>query len=524
MNSEWRRLRAACMLVCALAPLATSAADRVDATLTVTQEAAGPRIEPAIYGQFVEHLGTGVYGGLWVGTDSKIPNTRGWRNDVLAALRKLKVPVVRWPGGCFADDYDWRDGIGAPAQRPVRLNKVWGNVPDDNRVGTHEFMDFAEMIGADVYMAGNMGSMPPRAMAQWLEYLTSDSASSLANERRRNGRDKPWPVKYFGVGNESWGCGGHMRPEYAADLHRQYATFLRAPVQRVASGDGEGNERVTEVMMQMAKDDMDALSLHHYTVPGPWEAKGRAAGFDAQRWAKTLQDVTVGLEEHVAKTIRIMDKHDPQKRVALFVDEWGMWHDPEPGGNAAFLYQQNTLRDAMVAALTFDVFHRHTERVKMANIAQMVNVLQAMVLTDGERMLLTPTYHLFDMYLPFQGATPLKATLQAPQYRQGDIVLPAVDVSVARGMDGATYIALVNLDPQRPARVVTNLNTAATGRVLTAPAMDTHNTFDRPAAIVPAPYAAQPVAGKLSFDLPAKSIVVVVLAKSQSPQSSQRPQ
>ncbi|HSW05982.1 alpha-N-arabinofuranosidase [Aquabacterium sp.] len=500
---------AAVLLGTAMMAFAAPAAERAEARLTLTLEAAGPRIEPAVYGQFVEHLGTGVYGGLWVGTDSKIPNTRGFRNDVIAALRKIKVPVVRWPGGCFADDYDWRDGIGPRAQRPVRLNKVWGNVPDDNRVGTHEFMDFAEMIGAEVYIAGNMGSMPPRAMAQWLEYMTSDSVSSLANERRRNGRDKPWTVKYFGVGNESWGCGGHMRPEYAADLHRQYASFLRAPVIKVASGDGEGNERVTDVMMDLAKDDMDAISLHHYTVPGPWEAKGQAVGFDAQRWAKTLQDVTVGMEEHIAKTVRIMDKHDPKKRVALYVDEWGMWHDPEPGSNPAFLVQQNTLRDAMVAALTFNVFHRHTERVKMANIAQMVNVLQAMVLTDGARMLLTPTYHLFDLYLPFQGATPLKASVDAPRYRQGEVSLPAVDVSAARGVDGSTLLALVNLDPERAARVVTNLAGTATGRILSAAAMDAHNSFDRPDTIVPAPYVAKAVAGKLSFDLPAKSIVVV---------------
>ena len=510
MKSAYRTLRVACMLVSAIAPLAAAALGPVEATLTVTQEAAGPRIEPTIYGQFVEHLGSGVYGGLWVGPDSKIPNTRGWRNDVTAALRKLKVPVVRWPGGCFADDYDWRDGIGDPAKRPVRVNKNWGNVLENNSVGTHEFMDFSEMLGADVYLAGNMGSMPPRAMAQWLEYMTSDSQSTLAQERRRNGRDKPWKVKYFGIGNESWGCGGSMRPEYAANVHRQYATFLRAPVTRVASGDGEGNDEVTEVMMARAQGSMDALSLHYYTVPNGWDHKGAATGFDALGWAKMLQ-TAMGMEGRIARTSQIMDKHDPQKRVALFVDEWGTWHDAEPGTNGAFLYQQNTLRDAMVAALTFDIFHRHTERVKMANIAQMVNVLQAMVLTDGDKMLLTPTYHLFDMYQPFQGATPLKTTLQTPNYRQGDIVLPAVDVSVARGVDGATYIALVNLDPQHPARVQTNLSQPAKGRILSATAMDAHNSFDHPATVLPTPYTAALVGGRLTLDLPPKSIVVVAV-------------
>ena len=495
-----------------LAPITPSHAappEAVGVTLTVTSQVAGPRIEPAIQGQFVEHLGTGLYGGLWVGPESAIPNTRGFRNDAVAALRRIHVPVVRWPGGCFADDYDWRDGIGPPAQRPVRINKLWGNVPEDNRVGTHEFLDFAEMIGADAYIAGNMGSMPPRAMAQWLEYMTADGSSSLAAERRRNGRDKPWKIRYFGIGNESWGCGGHMRPEYAADLHRQYATFLRTPVTRVASGDGEGDDHVTDVMMERAGGDMDAISLHHYTVIGPWEAKGHATGFDAATWARTMKSVLEGTEQHIARTIRIMDRHDPKRRVALFVDEWGMWHDPEPDTNGAFLQQQNTLRDAMVAALSFDVFHRHTERVKMANIAQMVNVLQAMILTDGPRMVLTPTYHVFDLYQPFQGATPLVTTIVAPTYREGATELPAVDVSAARAPDGSTVIALVNLDPLRAAHVATNLDGVATGRMLTATAMDAHNTFERPESIVPAPFRAGVTAGRLAFDLPPKAIVVV---------------
>jgi alpha-L-arabinofuranosidase len=251
-----------------------TAAEPADVRLTVSQDAGGPRIEPELYGQFAEHLGTGIYGGLWVGPTSKIPNTRGWRNDVVSALRKIQVPVVRWPGGCFADDYDWRDGIGAPAKRPARLNKIWGNVIEPNSVGTHEFMDLVEQMGAEAYLAGNMGSMPPRAMGQWLEYMTSDSQSSLAQERRRNGRAKPWKVKYFGIGNESWGCGGSMRPEYQADLHNQYETFLHAPVVRVASGDGMNNDHLVDVLMQQSGSHMDALTLHYYTLPGDWTKHG----------------------------------------------------------------------------------------------------------------------------------------------------------------------------------------------------------------------------------------------------------
>jgi alpha-N-arabinofuranosidase len=505
-------LLAACSLAFACAA-AAAPAEPVEARLVVQREAAGPRIEPEIYGQFVEHLGSGVYGGLWVGPESRIPNVRGWRKDVVQALRHLDVPVVRWPGGCFADDYDWRDGIGLPARRPVRLNRWWGGVLETNRVGTHEFMDLVEQLGTQAYIAGNMGSMPPRAMSQWLEYMTSDSKSGLAEERRRNGRDKPWKVKYFGVGNESWGCGGNMRPEYQADLHNQYATFLSGPgLVRVASGDATHNDHLIDVLMERSLNQMDALTLHYYTMSGSWEKKGGATGFDPERWARTLR-LALDIEKRITTLSALMEKRDPKKRVALYVDEWGTWHDPEPGTNPSFLYQQNTLRDAMVAALSLNVFHRHTDRVKMTNIAQMVNVLQAMVLTDGARMLLTPTYHVFEMYKPFKGATPLQASLEAPRWGKGELELPAVEMSAARGADGRVHLALVNLDPERPARVATNLNGAVQGRVLTAAAMDAHNTFDKPQAVMPAPYAAVSGPQGLTLELPPKSIVVVSTAR-----------
>jgi len=293
---------------------AAIAAEPADVRLTISTEAAGPRIEPEVYGHFVEHLGTGVYGGLWVGPESKIPNTRGWRNDVVEALRRIEVPVIRWPGGCFADDYDWRDGIGDPAKRPVRLNRWWGGVPETNRVGTHEFMDLVEMLGGEAYIAANMGSMSPRDASQWLEYMTSDSKSSLAEERRRNGRDRPWKVKYVGVGNESWGCGGNMRPEYQADLHNRYATYLQGTL-RVASGDGQQNDHLVEVLMERSGTHMDAFTLHYYTTAGEWEDKGPATGFGADRWAKGLQSA-LGIEKRIVAVSSIMDKHDPKRRVA----------------------------------------------------------------------------------------------------------------------------------------------------------------------------------------------------------------
>ena len=499
----------AILAAAAVLPFGAGAAEPVQVRLDVTQQPAGPRIEPTVYGHFVEHLGRVVYEGLWVGPESPIPNTRGWRNDVVGALRQVGIPVMRWPGGCYADDYDWRDGIGDPAKRPARRNIWWGGL-ESNRVGTHEFMDLVEQLDSEAYLSGNMGSMPPRAMGQWLEYMTAGEDTALAQERRRNGRDKPWKVKYFGVGNESFGCGGHMRPEYQADLHNQYATFLKG-VTRVASGDGEGDDHRVEVLMSRSAKHMEALTLHYYSIPDNWTKKGNATGFDAGAWARTLKSA-LGMEGRIEALKRIMDKHDSDKRVALYVDEWGTWYDTPPGASA--LFQQNSLRDALLAAVSFNIFHRHTDRVKMANIAQMVNVLQAMVLTYGAKMVLTPTYHAFDLYKPFRGATPLKATLEAPRVRTGDIELPAVEASVARAADGSTQLALVNLDPQRPARVATNLKGDARGRVLTAAAIDAHNTFAQPQAVVPAPYAARAGAQGLVLELPPKSIVVVSVGKS----------
>lgn len=505
-------LRRAMIGAAALA-FAPGVSAQVAVSVSVDTSKPGPKIERAVYGQFAEHLGRGVYEGIWVGPDSNIPNINGYRKDVVDALRRIKVPVIRWPGGCFADDYDWRDGIGPAAQRPERMNKFWGGVPETNAVGTHEFMNFTELVGADAYVAVNMGSSTPRNMAQWLEYMTADGTSALAKERRANGRDKPWTVKYLGVGNESWGCGGEMRPEFAADLSRQFGSYARLHAGRslrVASGSNADDFNWTDIMMERAGKYFDAIGLHYYTLPLDWAKKGQATGFPEKEWALTLRNA-MRMDGILAKHAAIMDKHDPQKRVAIAVDEWGTWYDQEPGSTPGFLYQQNSLRDAQVAALTLNIFHRHTDRVKMANIAQMVNVLQAMILTDKGRMILTPTYYLFDLYVPFQGATPFPATVDGPRYVLDDIDLPMVDASAAKDVDGKMWLSLVNLDPNKPARVTTNLAGKAQGRLITATAMDAHNTFDKPDTVKPVAYAGRNVGGKLVFDLPAKSIAVVAI-------------
>lgn len=499
-------------------PFTAGAAESTTVSVTIQANQPGAKIDRNLYGQFAEHLGHGIYEGIWVGEDSSIPNTRGYRNDVVAALKQLKVPVVRWPGGCFADEYHWREGIGPRDQRPVKVNTHWGAVEEPNSFGTHEFLDFAELIGADAYVSGNVGSGSPQEMAEWVEYITSDTKSTLAEMRRKNGREKPWKLPYFGVGNETWGCGGHMRPEFFVDLYKQFATFIKAPRDnsplKIASGANVADYHWTEVMLSQAAKHMDAYSLHYYTFPGGWENKGPAIGFTEDAWAATLKRA-VRMEELVSKHSAIMDKYDPDKKVGLYVDEWGTWYDPEAGRNPGFLYQQNTLRDALVASLTLDIFHRHADRVKMANIAQMVNVLQAMILTDKEKMTLTPTYHVFEMYIPFQGATSLPAEVQSPMYSRGESSLPQVSVSAARDANGKLQIAFTNVDPNKGASVATKITgvnvKSASGRILTAAAIDAHNTFDKPEAVKPAPFKASKKGNELRVELPPKSVVVVTV-------------
>ena len=491
--------------------------------MTVRADQPGSRIDPAIYGQFAEHLGRGIYEGVWVGTNSPIPNTRGYRNDVIAALKELGVPVLRWPGGCFADEYHWREGIGPREQRPRRVNTNWGGVVEDHAFGTHEFMDFAELIGADAYVNGNVGTGTAQEMSEWIEYITSPTDSTLAQLRRTNGRDKPWKLPYFAVGNETWGCGGGMRPEFYADLYRLNATFIRAPLDnrplKIASGANASNTQWTEVLMREATKQMDALSVHYYTLPtGKWAHKGSATQFTEEEWMATLSQ-TLRMDAILANHSGIMDKYDPERRVGLFVDEWGTWYDVEPGTNPGFLYQQNSLRDAMVAAVNLDIFHRHAARVRMTNIAQMVNVLQAMILTDGARMLRTPTYHVFAMYKPFRGATQLPVELTSPEYRNGSTAIPAIHATAARSPDGKLHVAVTNVDPQHAAQVSVRIAGAAagkltlgkfTGQMLTAPAMNTVNTFDRPDAVKPTPFSGARIQGDhLILTLPAKSIVVL---------------
>jgi alpha-N-arabinofuranosidase len=506
-----------------LLPVAANAAPpapSASASAVIHADQLGAKIDRHIFGQFAEHLGRGIEEGVWVGEDSPIPNVRGIRKDVTAALRELHVPVVRWPGGCFADEYHWRDGIGPRAQRPATLNTNWGGVPESNAFGTHEFLDFVDMIGADAYINGNLGTGSAREMAEWLQYMTSDRPTSLTAERARNGHPKPWKIAYFAVGNEAWGCGGNMRPERYVDLFRQDANFLKAPEGArpliVASGGNDDDTSWTTALISKGGPDLGAISFHAYTIPGDhWQSKGSATGFPADQWISTLAH-TLRMEQYIAQNTAVMDKQDPAKKVSFAVDEWGTWYDTQPGLDPGFLYQQNTLRDAVVAALNANIFEHHADRVRLANIAQMVNVLQAMILTQGARMILTPTYHVFKMYVPFQDATSLAAELKTPQYTEAGQSVPALSLSAARTAAGAIVIALVNLDPNQAMATSIAIRGAkpsrVAGTILTAAAMDAHNTFENPDVIHPVPFQAAKFSGdSVSLSLPAKSIVVLQL-------------
>jgi alpha-L-arabinofuranosidase len=456
----------------------------------------GARINRNIYGHFAEHLGRGIYEGIAVREDSTIPNVRGIRNDVVEALRRIHVPVLRWPGGCFADEYHWRDGIGPLQDRPTMINTHWGGVTEDNSFGTHEFLDLCTLIGADPYVCGNVGSGAVAEMQQWVEYITFNGRSPMADLRRANGRDEPWPLPYFGVGNEPWGCGGSLQVEYYANLYRRYQSYVRNlggnTVFKIAAGAQPDDEHWTEVMMRDARGCMDGLSLHYYTVPGPdWEHKGSATDFGEREWFTTLKKC-LQIDAVIRRHASVMDRFDPEKRVALIIDEWGAWYDVEPGTNPGFLYQQNTLRDALIAALSLHVFNNHCERVRMANLAQTVNVLQAVLLTDGAHMVKTPTYHVFDLLKGHQGAVKLPCQTRSAWYDFEGEQIPQLSASASRDDSGRLLVTMCNVDPHREAAVECDMWGAeiseATGTILTADRMQAHNTFEQPGSVMPAPF------------------------------------
>lgn len=489
-------------------------------TLRIRTEDSPARISRHLHGHFSEHLGRCIYGGFWVGEDSPIPNTRGIRNDVVAALRAIGAPNLRWPGGCFADEYHWMDGIGPREKRPSMINTHWGGVTENNHFGTHEFLDLCGQVGCEPYICGNVGSGTVREMSQWVEYLNASGESPMTALRRANGRAEPWGLTYFGVGNENWGCGGNMRAEYYADVFRRYACYCRnygdRPLFRIACGSVSDNFYWTEVVMREAARFMDGLSFHYYATPRTWESKGPATGFTPAEWFAMLRNAW-RMDDLLSRHSAIMDKYDPVRRVALVVDEWGAWYDVEPGTNPGFLHQQNTVRDALVAGITLHAFHHHCRRVRMANLAQTVNVLQAPILTEGDRMVLTPTYHVLDLFRPHQDGERLAVSGDPPAYSFGAETIPALSASASRGADGTVTLTLCNSLPDAalPLRIELDgglVAERADGRLLTGDACDAHNTFESPDAVAPADMGRLPLrGGVLELDLPPHAVAALRL-------------
>ncbi|WP_460615616.1 alpha-N-arabinofuranosidase [Hymenobacter seoulensis] len=519
MNWLTKSLRPAAVAL-AFAPLLATAQ-----TIPVTVQAGKPNvvISKHIYGHFAEHLGRCIYDGFWVDEKLNVPKQGRIRMDIVEALRQIKVPNLRWPGGCFADTYHWRDGIGPTAQRPSMLNMWWGNNLEDNSFGTHEFLELCQLLGTEPYLAANVGSGTVQEMAGWMEYLNSNDNTPLVQERRKNGHPEPYKVSWWGIGNESWGCGGNMTAEYYTDVYKRYATFAHnypasPPLKKIVSGANGDDANWTEVCMKnIPTHQMWGLTLHYYTLPtGSWSgSKGAATGFNEQQYFNTLRNC-LKMEDIVTRHSAIMDKYDKEKKVALLVDEWGVWTDVEPGTNPGFLFQQNSLRDALVAGTTLNIFNNHCERVRGANLAQAVNVLQALILTDKEKMLLTPTYHVFDLYKVHQDAQWLPLQFASPDYVMGNEKIPALNASASRTENGTVHISLVNLDTKKTQKLETALPgvnwKTVSGRILTSASVSDYNSFTQPNKVKLAGFKGAKKRGdKLAVELPPQSVVVLEL-------------
>lgn len=480
------------------------------------------KISKHIYGHFSEHLGTCIYGGYWVGEDSKIPNTAGIRNDVVSALKEISIPNLRWPGGCFADEYHWMDGIGPRTKRPTMINTHWGGVTENNHFGTHEFLELCSQLNCEPVICGNLGSGSVQEMSQWVEYLNSSNISPMTDIRKTNGRTEPWKVKFWGVGNESWGCGGSMTADYYVNEMKRYSTFLKNygdnRLYKVACGPSDADYKWMETMMRDGNPgrSFQGISLHYYTICHDWNKKGSATQFDETDYFTTLKK-TMFMDELLSKHITIMDKYDPQNRVGLVVDEWGNWFDVEPGTNPGFLFQQNTLRDAMVASVNLDLFNNYARRVKMANIAQTVNVLQAMILTKDDKMVKTPSFYVFKMYNVHHDATLLPTNLTSEKYILNNESIPALSASASKDAAGKIHVTITNLDPAKKQQVTCDLRgtekiSFVRGQIVTGEKINSYNDFGKSEEVSLKDFSDVKLNGTVAtVNIPAKSVVMIEL-------------
>ncbi|MBQ9064370.1 MAG: alpha-N-arabinofuranosidase [Blautia sp.] len=495
------------------------------------------KINKEIYGHFSEHLGRCIYEGLYVGEDSEIPNVNGMRTDVVEALKEIKVPVLRWPGGCFADEYHWKDGIGPKENRKKMINTHWGGVIEDNSFGTHEFFELCRQIGCETYVNGNLGSGTVQEMSEWVEYMTFEGVSPMADLRAKNGHPEPWKVDFFGVGNENWGCGGNMTPEFYANEYRRYQTYVRSYnssfdtprsidnpdiIRRIACGanidDTEWTEGVLKTLFRHCEDrfhgNADGLSLHYYTHPGGWEHKGSSTEFDEKTWYMTLAKAYY-MDKLIKMHGAIMDQYDPDKKLGMIVDEWGTWFDVEPGTNPGFLYQQNTMRDALVACINLNIFNKHSDRVKMTCIAQMVNVLQSVILTEGAKMVKTPTWHVFNLFKDHQDACLVESHIDTEMIgEEEEFMVPNLSESASVDADGKLHITIGNLSVTEDYPVDASIAGFAGKKVsaqILRGEMHAKNTFEEPDAVHSESYDVELSEGGLKFVVPAGSVISITV-------------
>jgi alpha-N-arabinofuranosidase len=518
INQEAIKMKKTILLFILIICNQTGFAQKETTIISLKADAKAPTIDKNIYGHFAEHLGRCIYGGFFVGDTSKIPNTAGVRNDIIAALKDLKIPNLRWPGGCFADTYHWKDGIGPKENRPTIVNQWWGGVTEDNSFGTHDFLNMCEALGAEPYLSGNVGSGTVQELADWIQYANYKGKSPMSDLRIKNGRTEPWKVKFWGVGNEAWGCGGNMTAEYYADEYRKFATFMsdngeKDNFKRIASGASSDDYNWTEVLMKnIPKALLGGVALHHYSVID-WNNKSSDVDFTEAQYFKTMTEA-MKMEVLVTKHSEIMDKYDPDNKVQLVVDEWGGWYDVQKGSNPGFLYQQNTMRDAMIAGTTLNIFNNHARRVKMANLAQCVNVLQAVILTDEARMILTPTYHIMKMYAVHQDAQLIPVSFNSPKYTLNGESLPAVTISASKDKNAAVHISLTNIDTKNKNKVEIDIKELGvknfTGKIITSAKLQDYNSFENPNKIVPVDFKSfENKKGKLEITIPPFSVVVL---------------
>jgi alpha-N-arabinofuranosidase len=490
--------------------------------ITLNVDRAETQINKNIYGHFAEHLGRCIYDGIYVGeNNTSIPNTAGVRNDVLKALKDLKIPNLRWPGGCFADTYHWKDAIGPKNERKPIENLMWGNLREDNSFGTNEFLNMCELLGAEPYLAVNMNSGTIKEAVEWVQYTNhANGTSYLTDIRKKSGREKPWNVRFWGIGNESWDCGGNMSVDHYINLYKQFATAMTSysnteKLFRVAVGPGgPGSAWTEEIMKNIPSRRFEGLSIHHYSVIN-WAYKGSSSQFTDEEYFKTMQQAW-NMENVVRTNSEIMDKYDPKKRVALVVDEWGGWYETDPEGQGQ-LYQQNTIRDAMIAGLTLNIFNNHADRVRMANLAQIVNVLQSVILTNKEKIILTPTYHVMEMYKVHQDALLVPIQILSKDFVMGNNRIPAISASASKDQSGKLHISLTNIDIVNGQEVEIDLKgfkaKQITGRILTSSKIQDHNTFDNPTHVVPTTYSGASISkGTLKVSMPPNSVIVLELS------------